>query len=58
MLGRGDRIAEGRVHDDDALGGRRLDVDVVDADAGATDHLEVAGGGNDLLRYLGRRADG
>ena len=39
MLGRGDGIAEGRVHDDDALGGGGLDVDVVDADAGAADHL-------------------
>ena len=42
VLGGGDGIAEGRVHDDDALGGRGLDVDVVDADAGAADHLEVA----------------
>ena len=39
VLGGGDGVAERRVHDDDALGGRRLDVDVVDADAGAADHL-------------------
>ena len=41
VLGGGDGIAEGRVHDDDALGGGGLDVDVVDADAGAADHLEL-----------------
>ena len=54
----GDRIAEGRVHDDDALGGRGLDVDVVDADAGAADHPELAGGRDHLLRHLGGGAHG
>ena len=41
VLGGGDRIAERRVHHDDALGGRRRNVDVVDADAGAADHLQA-----------------
>ena len=41
MLGGGDRIAERRVHDDDAARGGGRDVDIVDADAGAADHLEV-----------------
>ena len=58
MLGRGDRIAEGRVHHDDALLGRRRNVDIVDADAGAADHLEILRRGDDLLGDLARRADG
>ena len=37
-------------------GGR--DVDVVDADAGAADHLEGLGAREDLRRDLGGRADG
>ena len=58
VLGGGDGIAEGRVHDDDALGGGGPDVDVVDADAGAADHLQLGGGGDDLLGGLGGGADG
>ena len=58
VLGSGDGVAEGRVHDDDALGGGGLGVDVVDADAGAPDHLQVGGSGDDLLRHLGGGADG
>ena len=53
VLGGGDGIAEGRVHDDDALGGGGPHIDVVDADAGAADHLELGGGGDDLLGGLG-----
>ena len=41
VFGGGDRIAERRVHHDDAARRRRRDVDIVDADAGAADHLEV-----------------
>ena len=37
VFGRGDGIAEGRVHHDDARGGRRRNIDIVDADAGAAD---------------------
>ena len=37
-----EHVAGRRVDDDDAALGGRLDVDVVDADAGAADDLEVA----------------
>ncbi len=57
VLGRGDGVAEGRVHHDDALGGGRRNVDIVDADAGTTDHLEAVGGLEQLGRHLGGRAD-
>jgi hypothetical protein len=43
MLGRGDGVAEGRVHHDDALGGGGLHVDVVDADLPADDFELLAG---------------
>src|SRR5690606_31254880 len=58
MLGGGDGVAEGRVHHDDAAARGGGDVDIVDADAGAADHLEVGGGSDQLLRDLGGRADG
>ena len=58
MLGGGDRVAERRVHDDDAARGGGRDVDIVDADAGAADHLEVGGGLEHVRGDLGRRADG
>ena len=57
MLGSGDRIAERRIHHDDALGGGRGNVDVVDADAGASDHLEAFRPFQDLRRDLGRGTD-
>ncbi len=56
MFGRGDRVTERRVHHDDAFGGRRCEVDIVDPDAGATDHLETLGLVEDLGRDLGRGA--
>ena len=43
MLGGRDVVAAGRIHHDDAACGRRRDVDVVDADAGAADDAELAG---------------
>ena len=58
VLGGGDRIAERRVHHDDALGGRGRDVDVVDADAGAADDLQLRRLLQQLLGDLGGRADG
>jgi hypothetical protein len=58
VLGGGDRIAEGRVHHDDAARRGGGDIDVVDADAGAADHLQPLGALEDLRRHLGRRADG
>jgi len=57
MFGGGDRIAERRIHDDDAAGGSRRNIDVVDADAGAPDHFEVLGLIQKLARNLGRGAD-
>jgi hypothetical protein len=58
MLGGGDGVAEGRVHDDDAVSRRGLDIDVVDADAGAADDFQTRRDLQQLLRHLGRRADG
>jgi hypothetical protein len=54
VLGRRENVALGGVHDHDAAPGRRLDVDVVDAHAGAPDHLETAPGLDDLSRDPGR----
>ena len=42
VLGGGDRVRLGRVGDDDPAAGRGRDVDVVDAGAGAADHLQAA----------------
>jgi len=58
MLGGRDGVAERRVHHDDALGCRRRNIDIVDADAGAADDLEVFCIGENLRRHLGGRADG
>jgi len=57
VLGGGDRIAERRVHHDDALRGRGRNIDIVDADAGAADHLQVFRLFEDLRRSLSSRAD-
>ena len=57
VLGRRDRVAVRRVHDDDAAAGGGWDVDVVDADTGAADDLEVRGGGEDVGGDLRRGAD-
>ena len=43
VLGGGDRIAEWRVHHDDAARRRGRNIDIVDADAGAADHFQVLG---------------
>jgi len=55
VLGSRDRVAKWSVHYHDAAVGGRWDVDVIDTDAGATDHLELRRGGNDVLVRLGRR---
>ena len=57
MFGGGDRVAEGGVHDDHALFGRRRDVDVVHTDAGAADHFQVRGIGQKLFGHLGGGAN-
>jgi hypothetical protein len=58
MLGGRDRIAERCVHHDHALGTGIGNIDIVDADAGAADHLQVGGSVQYLLGHLGRGADG
>ncbi len=58
MLGGGDRIAEWRVHHDHASRCRGRNVDVVDADAGATDDFQLRRGLEQLGRDFGRGANG
>ena len=53
MFGGRDRIAERRVHHDDAPRRRRRNIDVVDADAGAADHFELCRLLQDFRRDLG-----
>ena len=57
VLGGGDRIAERRVHHDNALRGSGGDIDIIDPDAGAANHLEPAGGSENFLGDFGRAAD-
>src|SRR5262249_35111327 len=57
QLGRRGRVALRRVDDEDALRRGRLDVDVVDADAGAADDLQVARIGQGLGLDLRGRAN-
>ena len=57
VLRRGDDVRLRRVGDDDAALGGRLDVDVVDPDAGAADHAQVVRAADQVRRQLGRRAD-
>ena len=58
MFSRRDGIAEGRVHHDDAALGGSRNVDIVDADAGAADDLEIGRSGDQLFRRLGGGTDG
>jgi hypothetical protein len=55
-LGGGGRIAGGSVHHDHSARGGRIDVDVVHAHAGATDHLQARRRVEDRARHLGGRA--
>ncbi len=57
VLGGGDRVAVRRVHHHDAARGGGAHVDVVDADAGAADHLEVGRRLQQFARHLGGGAD-
>src|SRR5581483_7585071 len=57
VLGRGDDRGVRRVRDDDPASRRGLDVDVVDADPGAPDHLQPGGALDEVGGELGRRAD-
>ncbi len=58
QLSDGDRIAARRIHHHDPMPVRRLQVDVVHADPGATDHLEVSAGFDDFRGHLGGAAHG
>src|SRR5882757_297753 len=57
MFGGRDRIAERRIHHDDALGGGRGNLDIVDTDAGAADYFQLLGLVDDLSGRLGGGAD-
>ena len=57
LLGGRDDRRLGRVRDDDPAPRRRLDVDVVDTDAGAADHLQVRRALDQVGRELRRRAN-
>ena len=57
VLGGRDDGRVGRVRDDDPPPRRRVDVDVVDADAGAADHLQPLGALDQVGGQLRRRAD-
>ena len=57
VLGGGDRVAGRRVDDGDPGPGRRLEVDVVDADAGPADDDEPRPGGDQLGVDLDLAAD-
>jgi len=58
VLGGGDRVAERGVHDDDTLGRSSRNIDIVDADPGTADDLEVGRRVEDRLGHLGRGTDG
>ena len=57
VLGRGQHVGLRRVHHHHAAPRRRLDVDVVEADAGAADDDEVGAGLEHLRGHLGRGTD-
>ena len=57
VLGGGDDRRLRRVRDHDPSPGRLLDVDVVDADSGAADHLQPIGALENVRRQLRGRAD-
>jgi hypothetical protein len=58
VLRRGDGIAERRVHHHDALGRGRVQIDIVDADPGTADDLQIFGGLDNRAAHLGRRTHG
>jgi hypothetical protein len=57
VLRRRNDVRLGRVRHDDPAAGGRLDVDVVDADAGAADHAQVRAGLDQVRCELRRGAD-
>jgi hypothetical protein len=57
VLGGGDVVAAGGVHDGDAAGGGGTHVDVVDADARPPDHPQGLGGRDHVGAHLGSAPD-
>ena len=57
MFGGGDRVAERRVHHNDALHRCSGNVDIVDADPGAADNFQVGRFLDEFFRQLRRRTD-
>lgn len=55
MFGSGDGVAERRVHDDDAAARGSRNIDIVDANAGAADDLQI---GRSLDQLFGRLGGG
>src|SRR5690606_3706241 len=58
VFGGRERVAERRVHDDDAATRSGRDIDIVNADAGTADNLEIGRRSDQLFRRLGGGADG
>ena len=58
MLCRGDRVTEGGIHHDDALGCRCRNINVINANAGAADHLEAWRAFQQFCGGFGGRTDG
>ena len=58
VFGGGDGIAERRIHHDDALSGGGGNVNVINANTGAANHLQVGGIGENFVRDFGGRANG
>src|SRR5690606_17270950 len=58
VFGSRDRVTERGVHHHHALAAGVRDIDVVDTDTGAANHLQVGGGVDDFLGDLGGRTDG
>ena len=54
---RGDGVAAGRVHHDDAPGRGGVHIDVIDAHAGAANDFQLRGGLEDFLGHLRFRTD-
>ncbi len=56
VLGDADAVAAGRIHDQDAARAGRVEIDVVDAGAGAGNHPKFRSGGEQLLVNFRRAA--
>jgi hypothetical protein len=57
MLGGGDGISPGSVHDDDPSACGGIHIDIVHTHTGATDDFEICGGFEDGCRHFGLAAD-